>query len=306
MRGNRFSEWVRAHRKMTISFLVLSFFSLIACRLVFFHSTTDAGEVDWFVLVNQILDGLISTIVVSFVVAVTLWWTKEPLERIPPGYEILSNQITLKLEAAAADSDEWEYVGHTARYTRNKVFASLQSQSKSTNRQINVRVVIIDPSKEELCGYYAKYRNSSRSKEMFQKEWDVDVVRSELLATIIKCLRIHFGPDRISCEVRFRDFLSQYRYDLSSNQVMVTQEDPQEPAYQYPRGSRFFEYCKRENHLMWQQASSRDFREAISCSLDNKESVVAFLSDVFHDCRNIGELAGQAFDLLEHDSSPYA
>ena len=120
MQQSSVSEWMLAHRRLVVTVLILGFLILIGVRFLLFPTHTPSGDIDWEALVRNILDGLIATVVVSFVVAVTLWWTKPPLERIPPGFEILPDQISKSLERAALESDEWEYVGHTGRYVRNR------------------------------------------------------------------------------------------------------------------------------------------------------------------------------------------
>ena len=238
MKSFALSEWMLSHRKIAVSFLVLAFLLLIMVRYGLFPSRTATDEIDWRTQWTGILDGLISTIVVSFVVASTLWWTKPPLERIPPGFEILPGSISNILEKSARESTEWEYVGHTARYVRNRIIPILLEQSSRNNRNVRVRMLVIDPSDNQLCQKYADYRNRSRSGHLFQNKWTKEDVQAQILVTLAKLVNLHHDSNFFSCEIRLRRFLSQFRVDASYDQLTVTQEDPQEPAYQYPRGSR--------------------------------------------------------------------
>lgn len=163
----------------------------------------------------------------------------------------MPKEISKSLEEAAKATDEWEYVGHTGRYVRNRIFEIMKDQSGRENRPSRIRLIVLHPANDALCGYYATYRNRSRSSEMFQVNWSTDRVKEELIITLLKTIKLHAGSNYITCEIGFRNFVSQYRSDMSNNQVTITQEDPQEPAFQYPRGSKFYEYSRRENQLIW-------------------------------------------------------
>ncbi|AZV77134.1 hypothetical protein EBB79_03990 [Parasedimentitalea marina] len=305
MRKSNLAEWTLAHRRLVVTLLVLVFAVLIGIRILVFPTLDLNNEIDWPAMGTSSLDALIATIVVSFVVAVTLWWTKPPLDRIPPGFEIPPTSISNTLEAEATLTNEWEYLGHTGRYVRNRIFPIVQKHSHQNNRRVNVRMMVLDPRNDALCGQYAKYRNRSRSSEMFKEDWTMQKVQEELIATVARTVLLNAVENHVHCELRFRNFLSQFRFDVSSDQVMVTQEDPQEPAFSYPRGSRFFEYYKRENQLIWDQSPSFDIH-SITPEPDQMENGMAAMLSEFLGRDTADKTVERALELLAADRSPYA
>lgn len=306
MRYNVLGEWVVAHRRMVVSLLVVLFIALAVVRFLIFPTLDPKGNIDWRSIVTKTLDGLISTIVVSFVVAVTLWWTKPPLDRIPPGFEVPPNSISITLEGSATLTSEWEYLGHTGRYVRNRIFPILRKQSQQNNRQVRVRMMILDPRNSDLCKKYAEYRNRSRSSDMFQDEWTTKKVQEELIATVLRTAELNVENNQVKCELRFRTFLSQFRFDVSDEHIMVTQEDPQEPAFSYPIGSRFFDYYKRENQLVWDQTPEFDL-ETVSPRLGEDDTAkTQRLAQFLNEIDGGAVIASKAVAVLEKDKSPYA
>ena len=291
---------------MVVSLLVVLFLGLLTARCLAFPTLDQSGNFDWRSLVTATLDGLISTIVVSFVVAATLWWTRPPLERIPPGYEVPPTSISNTLEAEAVASREWEYLGHTGRYVRTRIFPLLRKHSQQNNRQVRVRITILDPRNLELCQRYADYRKRSRSSEVFKDEWTAEKVRDEVMATVAAAAGLNAEVNHVQCEIRFRTSLSQFRFDVSDNQVMVTLEDPQEPAFSYPRGSRFFDYYKRENQLVWEQCEPLEIGNLSSYTTDVAASLKARLVEFLGGDANITDIVGRSLAILDKDKSPYA
>lgn len=305
MKNDILANWVLAHRRAVIFSLIGSFVLLVVVRIFIFPTLNSNNDVDWGAMAVSSLDGLISTIVVSFVVAVTLWWTKPPLDRIPPGFEIPPTSISNRLEAEAAVTNEWEYLGHTGRYVRNRIFPIIEQYSLQNNISANVRIMILDPRNDELCDMYAQYRNRSRSSQLFKEDWNKQKVKEELIATVAKTVILNCKNNNVRCEIRFRNFLSQFRFDVSMDQIMVTQEDPQEPAFSYPRGSRFFHYYKRENQLIWDQAPQFDIKTIMPNSDQSNDQLEQILAHFLGGTESL-ETARRALKLLLGDSSPYA
>lgn len=306
MQKSSLADWMLAHRRMVVSLLLLLFFVLLALRYLGFPTLNQAGAIDWRSQVTATLDGLISTIVVSFVVAVTLWWTKPPLDRIPPGYEVPPTSISNTLETAAAVTNEWEYVGHTGRYVRSRIFPLLKKHSQQNNRPVRVRMTILDPRDMELCQRYADYRKRSRSSEVFKDDWTAEKVRDELVATVAATIELNSGVNHIQCEIRFRSTLSHFRFDVSDDQVMVTQEDPQEPAFSYPRGSRFYDYYKRENQLVWSQCEPVDIGGLGSNSVEVADKLNSELVAFMGSNSDSADIVARSMAILAEGKSPYA
>ena len=306
MQNSVIANFLLAHRRMVVTGLGIAFCLLVVVRFLGFPTLDNDGNTDWWSLFVEVLDGLISTIVVGFVVAVTLWWTRPPLDRIPPGFEVPPVDISKILQAAAIDSDEWVYIGHTGRYVRNRIFPILRQCSQQHNMDVRVRMMILDPRDIVLCEEYAKYRKRCRSNETFRDNWTPEKVRKQLIATVAKTACLHAENNHVQCEIRFRNALSQFRFDKSNDQIMVTQEDPQEPAFSYPRGSRFFDYYQRENQLIWNQSPNFDISEVTPCDAENRDELQSKLNEFMGGDEEAEQLVASSLEIIDNDHSPYA
>ncbi|MEO1252189.1 MAG: hypothetical protein AAFW81_07580 [Pseudomonadota bacterium] len=299
-------EWLLKHRRMAVVITALAFLLLLVLRHFLFASYDVNGEYDWAANIRSVLDALIAAIVVSLFVSFALWWLRPPSDRIPPGFEIPAIEISRTLERSTAATDEWEYIGHTARYVRTRIIPDLVEHSNRENKPCRIRIVILDPDIATLCEQYANYRNRSRSNELFNSEWTCNKVRAELLASIIRILQSHTANNYVSCEIGLRAFLSQYRTDRTREIALVTQEDPQEPAYKYVRGSRFYEHIKRENELIWEQSRKLDLASVSAQTANDRLKLKAALILWVPSLSNDETLLEQAFRIVNNDKSPYA
>ncbi|MEM1078938.1 MAG: hypothetical protein AAGI09_10460 [Pseudomonadota bacterium] len=87
---------------------------------------------------------------------------------------------------------------------------------------------------------------------------------------------------------------------------MVTQEDPQEPAYSYPRGSRFFDYYKRENQLIWEQCELLDIGNLGSDATEMGDGLKARLVEFLGDDADGAATVEKSLAILAKGKSPYA
>ena len=296
-----------AHRRAVVSCFIFGFLVIFILRVSVFPSQTENGQPDWPAFIRAALDTLLSTIIVTFVISVSLWWLKPPAERLPTAFEVFPRAISKKLKEVARDSEKWDYMGHTGRYVRNSIFPILIESSTSQGKHISIRMAILDPRDKNLCEIYANYRNSSRTGNRSENDWTVVDVQSELVVTTFKSLKIDQAADnRVKCEVRYRPFLSQFRFDGSTEQVMVTQEDQQEPAFQFFKGSRFFDHYQQEIEMIWGQSTtfnSSIFSQSIFSDIEKLKKEFEQLLSLGKDFE---EIWVSAVDKYNRDKSPYA
>lgn len=126
------------------------------------------------------------------------------------------------------------------------------------------------------------------------------------MATVQRTVELNSENNQIRCEIRFRNFLSQFRYDVSNDQIMVTQEDPQEPAFSYPIGSRFFDYYKRENQLIWDQTPEFDIDTISPQAGDDDNATTERLAKFMSKIDGGMSIVTSAVAALAKDKSPYA
>lgn len=246
---------IGAHRRAVLLCVLLLLGIALWLRL-FVYVERVGARVSYDALIRASLDGLLSTILVSAVLGTFFWWVSAPAngQRTPVIGELFPDLISNRLERAALVADEWDYVGHTARYVRSRILPILGTRSKRGGRPVKVRFVIIDLLNVALCREYAAYRGKSRSSPFSPRVWDTVGIQTELLTTIVCLIQAKARFPDLEIRLGLAPSFSLWRFDRSNDMVVVTQEDPQQPAYRYEKDSRFFNYHLQECELAWQLA----------------------------------------------------
>jgi hypothetical protein len=247
-----FRAWISYHERMISIVFILLLIFLLFVRFVWFGETTVEGNTDSVAVTRSILNGLISALVVTAVVALVLRYTSPPREAAGSTSYIQSNDIDGHLRAGAIKTKEWTYYGHTGRYVRSAIFPILLDQARR-GRAIHVRMLILDPSDDRLCEYYARYRDTTRTARR-GPQWSKDTVKSELLATVFTAMELRALSPAINMEIGFVKHVSLFRLDLATDRVLITQEDAHEPALGYDSDSRFYDYYRRDATMALDQA----------------------------------------------------
>jgi hypothetical protein len=248
------SEWIIAHRRAVTLSAISIIFMIGVVRVYLVGEWDSANRFVYDGFARNIIDSLLSTILVSCAIAAFFWWVRAPITRTPLGGELFPDVISKHLEAAANVADHWEYFGHTGRYVRSRILPILGARSKALSTTITVRFIIINPDNVTLCSAYADYRSRSRSSTITPRSWNVETVQADLIATIICLIQMKAKYPQLDIMLGLYPSFGLWRIDKSNEMAVVTQEDPQQPAYRYVRGSRFFGYCRQECEEAWRQA----------------------------------------------------
>ncbi|MDK2745692.1 MAG: hypothetical protein KYX67_00020 [Brevundimonas sp.] len=300
------AEWVNNHRRAVLAGVLLFVVALVLARYIWLTPLSGSRQA-WIELGQDVIDGIVSSVLISGVIAAFLWWMGPRPERIPPGSELPPDSIGGALTAAALATETWEYVGHTGRDFRSRIIPLLVRRIPILGHPLPVRVNIIDPAEEAAARAYCTYRRSSRSASLRPNEWTPRHLRVELLATIILILDAAARYPQLSFQLGLAVRISVFRYDRSDNVIVVTQEDPQQPAFLYPRGSRFYDYYRRECDLAWAQARPINIAHLPEASLAAPETIEAALRTLFGDrFDRVADCLEDAIKTARANQPPYA
>jgi hypothetical protein len=297
------SEWIRAHRRAVSLSAALLVCVIVAVRIFLVGEWDATGKFSYSGLARNMIDGLLSTIVVSGGLATFYWWVRAPLARTPLGGELFPDLISLNLQAAAKTADEWEYFGHTGRYVRSRILPILGARAKAQSITITVRFIIINPANAALCGAYADYRSRSRSSTITPRSWDTETVQADLIATIVCLLQAKAKYPQLKILLGLSPNFGLWRFDKSNDVVIVTQEDPQQPAYRYVRGSRFFGYHRQECEEGWLQAIQHEISARPGGPLTEEELSAALSGLLGRAGRQLEHSFQRAYSLAAEDTN---
>jgi hypothetical protein len=153
------------------------------------------------------------------------------------------------LEDFLKNTYEFTYYGHLGRWTRSVTLPFLAKESRSRNSSIYISLIIINPNDSEVCSKYALYRKGLMSASNGNEIWTADFVRVELIATIISGFYWAGKESLLKIEVSLVNQFSVFRYDFSSNGVIVTTEEAKHPALMCDNTSPYYATYREDVEL---------------------------------------------------------
>lgn len=208
---------------------------------------------------------------------------------------LLPKDIGQALEVIAKEAIDYKIFVRTGRHFRAETLPVLEKQARRNRLPIRVEVVLLDLRDETLCEKYATYRKAS---SFDGKSWDTRYVQQEVLATILKLIEASRGNrGLLEIHLFLSKRLSTFRIEGSSDEILVTREDPKDTASRYLRSHR--DFAAFVNEFAW----VRD--EAYRVTLDGDRGLPATLLAMFGENAMIASLEAQAMQAMR-SPSPYA
>ncbi|MES2773164.1 MAG: hypothetical protein V4722_03215 [Bacteroidota bacterium] len=226
------------HQKNRRNLAILLFTVFVAFAVIKYWITPselpkidEKAYFDWIAFWSPIFDTLIGS---CFLGAGLAFWAyfKKPAEEM---FEILNGKpkIDEALLNAIKGTKIWKFSGGTGSNTRQKIIPLLSRRSQ----QVKVTLQILDPEDKGLCEKYSSYRNAyKRGAEKLTAEQ----VKLHVYATIIQCIYYQNFVENLEFYVYLKNSYSALRYDISTTNLVITQEDKKAPAYLVKNHSSFF------------------------------------------------------------------
>jgi hypothetical protein len=208
---------------------------------------------------------------------------------------LLPEDIGQALRDVAANAAEYKIYVRTGRHFRAEILPLLVEQARRSRHPIKVEVILLDFRDADVCEKYATYRKTAS----FDKEvWNTGYVQKEVMATILKLIDVSNGNrGLVDIDLFLSKRLSTFRFEGSSDEILVTREDPKDAASRYLRTHRDFSAFIAE--FGWiRDESSRIKKEA-------KGVLPSNLREIFDDIPVIAELEDSARKAIVAQS-PYA
>ncbi|RKT83475.1 hypothetical protein SAMN05421805_10539 [Saccharopolyspora antimicrobica] len=169
---------------------------------------------------------------------------------------------------AHRDSEQWMFKGGTGTYLRAVTLPECVESARSAKRPLRMQVEIIDPTDELLCHEYARYRSSlSPGPDRTGEPWTVDRTRKESFATVLAACWYRQRFNFLKVEVGLSKVMTTFRWDLSSEWVLLTQEDPAAPAMLFDKTRPHYRAYNRELMASFEQTRRVDLDRARELTL---------------------------------------
>lgn len=172
--------------------------------------------------------------------------------------------------AARSKTDRWFFKGGTGTYLRAVTLPKCVEAARRDRRALEFRIEIIDPTNAKACERYENFRRSvSLDPDGTGDTWYRGRTRLESYATILSACWNRQRFRLLDIQVGLTSTVSTFRYDMSSEYLIITQDDPKFPALLIPRDKSLFDAHGIELR--------NSFEQAIRVQLELADQV--FLSD---------------------------
>ncbi len=275
---------------LLISALIIVLAAIVICLIFLFAPDTRSWNILISLLISMLASGcfaLVSGLFISY-------FFVDPVEMAAKSI-LLPEDIGQALCDVATKAVDYKIYVRTGRHFRAEILPLLVERARRSRHPINVEVILLDFRDADVCERYATYRKIVS----FDKEvWNTGYVQKEILATILKLIEVSNGNQGfVDINLFLSKRLSTFRIEGSSDEILVTREDPKDEASRYLRTHRDFsalivEFC-------WIRDEAYDIKKGARGVLPSN------LSEMFDDIPVITELEDLARKAIG-EPSPYA
>jgi len=183
-------------------------------------------------------------------------------------------EVGKALADARRETYRWAFKGGTGTFTRAVTLPDCIEQARYRNSTLDFAIEIIDPTDEDVCERYARFRQSlSRGPDATGEQWTVDRTRKESFATVLAACWHLQRSGLLGIDVRLSTHMTTFRFDLSSACVIITQENPNAPALRIDCGETYYYRYDIELQNSREQSRRVPIEQARHVRLDDEPSV---------------------------------
>ncbi|MER9560672.1 hypothetical protein [Mesorhizobium sp. M0571] len=258
---------------------------------IYFFSPETRG---WNALISLLIS-VVASAVFAFVSAIYIsYFFLDPSE-IEAKTLLLPQDIGQALRDVAMNAPNYKIYARTGRHFRAEILPILIEKARRDRHPIEIEVILLDFQDTDICKKYAAFRKTASFDHQL---WDRAYVQKEVMATILALTAAaNEHAALIQVELFLSSRLSTFRIEGSSQEIIVTREDPKDMAARYLYSHR--DHPAFVTEFNWVRDAATPVRKGKGCSLP------ATLTEMFGKHALIAELEEQATKALVA-KSPYA
>ncbi|WP_156436932.1 hypothetical protein [Sinorhizobium sp. Sb3] len=278
-------------RKFLLASTLVIIISLCLIWVIYYFSADTRG---WNTLINLMVSIVASAVFALASALYISYFFIDPVE-VSGRFIILPQDIGKALRKSAANASDYRVYVRTGRHFRADILPILIENAITERRPTRIEVVLLDFRDYEICEKYAAYRrNASFDRHL----WDRAYVQREVMATILRLANVAADHgDFLDITLSLSSRLSTFRIEGSSQEIIVTREDPKDMAVRYTRADRDHAAFITEFNWIRDASSPVNFKQS--------DTSPRKLADIFGDLPLIAELEHEAL-LSIGSKSPYA
>jgi hypothetical protein len=188
--------------------------------------------------------------------------------------QLSGGQVSQEHAEAHRHTEQWIYKGGTGTYLRAVTIKECIKHARREHRPLRMRLEIIDPTNDTLCTAYAQFRASLASgPDGTGETWTFERTRKEAFATILAACWYRQRFPFLTIEVGLSETMTTFRRDLSSDNVIMTQDDQSSPALMFAKGNPYYRAYSRELEASFKQARRVDIDKASERALNDEPTI---------------------------------
>lgn len=199
--------------------------------------------------------------------------TRQALDESSAVQVLSGAEVAQALADARSGTDRWIFKGGTGTYIRAVTLPGCVADARRERRALLVRLEIIDPSDEEVCDTYARFRRAGSDGADGAEPWTLERTRKESYATILAACWHRERFRLLDIDIGLASTMTTFRWDLSSSCAIITREDPTAPALRVERGKFYYDWCSTVLLNSLDQAKRVPIEQARSARLSDEPTV---------------------------------
>jgi hypothetical protein len=232
-------------------------------------------------LTASLIDNLLPALLASFGLSIFWFWLMPPVQKTAAIDPIEARLIGDVLENARSNTTHWNYKGGTGTYLRSVTLPGLAKYARQKKAPFEITIEILDPTNEKLCNLYAHYRESVAASNR-QNQWTGKRTKLESYATILLACIYKAEEPLLNIRLGLSQTMTTFRYDIASDFLIITNEDPRAPALRINYNTFFYE----------------TYRDDIKRSLEQSKMVLLENTTGIHKGQATIETVRNQFELL--------
>lgn len=189
-------------------------------------------------------------------------------------------EVSRVLAQARRNTDRWVFRGGTGTYIRAVTLPECVANARRDRRALRIRLEIIDPTNEQVCARYARFRQSLSPPD--QGQWTMQRTQRESYATIVACCWHRQRYALLDVTVGLSPIMPTLRWDMSDSSLVITQEDPRKPAIMVEHGKLLYDYFDTELGKGVEQMRQMPLEAAAHRVMLSKDPTVDEIRQLFH------------------------
>lgn len=183
-------------------------------------------------------------------------------------------QVGQNYAEARRHTEQWTFKGGTGTYLRAVTLKECVENARREQRPLRMQLEIIDPTNDALCTEYARFRSSlAPGPDGTGETWTFERTRKESFATVLAACWYRQRFNFLTIEIGLAKVMSTFRWDVSAHSVIMTQDDPSDPALMFAKGSPYYRAYSRELVASFRQTRRVDIDKASELQLSQEPTI---------------------------------